>query len=205
MEEFLPGLKFDRRDNYQWLGDYYPTPPWGHVYRSGQYTAFPASSYATFSCELAAFVGNKYDVEQGRFSSNEPMPGKTCPPQDAIDAWFDMKRAANSALVPELQAVENWCESYKRNNQKVGRDFRKNRESFYKEQAELAGFDTTLLQQLDSYQAAIAISKPASLQSWNILQPKLIVDLEFERELEREVEREMERIGQVNDETNIMT
>ena len=176
MEDFLPGMKFDRWDNYQWLGDYDPTPSWGQLYRSGQYVAFPALAYATFSSELAELVGNEYDVEQGRFSSSKPMHGKTCPPQDAVDAWFDTKRAINDALVAELQAVENWCETYKRNNQKVGKDLRKSRESFYGEQAELAGLDKSDLGCYESYQAAIAISKPATMQSWKILLPKLLAE-----------------------------
>ena len=208
MEEFLPGMKFDRWDNYQWLGHYDPTPSWGQLYRSGQYVAFPASAYATFSSELADFVGNEYDMEQGRFSSSKPMHGKTCPPQDEIDAWFDTKRAINDTLVPELQAVENWCETYKRNNQKVCKDLRKSRESFYEEQAELAGMDKSALQHYESYQAAIAISKPATMQSWKILLPKILAEnekvkrmfaereaereAEAERKFERDVEREME-------------
>lgn len=183
IEDFLPGMKFDRWDNYQWLGDYDPTPSWGQLYRSGQYVAFPASAYATFSSELAELVGNEYDVEQGRFSSSKPMHGKTCPPQDAVDAWFDTKRAINDALVAELQAVENWCETYKRNNQKVGKDLRKSRESFYEEQAELAGLDKSDLGCYESYQAAIAISKPATMQSWKILLPKLLAERENAKRL----------------------
>lgn len=183
IEDFLPGMKFDRWDNYQWLGDYDPTPSWGQLYRSGQYVAFPASAYATFSSELAELVGNEYEVEQGRFSSSKPMHGKTCPPQDAVDAWFDTKRAINDALVAELQAVENWCETYKRNNQKVGKDLRKSRESFYEEQAELAGLDKSDLGCYESYQAAIAISKPATMQSWKILLPKLLAERENAKRL----------------------
>lgn len=176
MEEFLPALKFDRWDNYQWLGDYDPTPAWGQVYRSGQYVAFPASAYASFSSELADVVGNEYDAEEGRFSSNKPMPGKTCPPQEEIDAWFDIQRVNNDTLVSKLQAVENWYETYKRNNQKLCKDLRVDRDIFYKEQAELAGFDKAAVQHYDCYKAAIAISKPASMQSWNILLPKLKVE-----------------------------
>lgn len=178
MDDFLPGMKFDRWDNYQWLGEYNPTPSWGQHYRSGQYTGYSAAAYANFSSELAIFVGNEYDVEQGRFFSNELMPGKTCPSQDAIDAWFEAKRAANDALMPELQTVENWCESLKREKQRAGKDFRKNRITFYEEQAEMAGLNKDLLQHFDSYQAAIAISKPVSLQSWNILYPKIIAEHE---------------------------
>lgn len=197
MEEFLPGMKFDRWDNYQWLGDYDPTPSWGQVYRSGQYVAFPASAYATFSSELAELVGNEYDVEQGRFASSKPIYGKTCPPQDVIDAWFDSKRIINDALVPELQAVENWCETYKRNNQKVGKDLRKSRESFYGEQAELANLDKSELGRYESYQAAIAISKPATMQSWKILLPKILAEMDSEKrvaaEREADAAAEMER------------
>ena len=178
MEDFLPGMKFDRWDNYQWLGNYDPEPSWGQQYRSGQYTAFPAAAYAKFSSELANLVGNQYDAENGRFSSHSPLPGKTCPPQEEIDAWLDTKRAANSALVTELQAVEDWYERDKRNNQRIGRDFRKQRESFYKEQAEVAGLDTAVLGDFDSYQAAIAISKPPTMQSWKILLPKLMAECE---------------------------
>ena len=178
MEEFLPGLKFDRWDNYQWLGDYDPTPAWGQVYRSGQYVAFPASAYASFSSEIADLVGNVYDVKEGRFSSLKPMPGKTCPPQDEVDAWFDIKRVANDTLVSELQAVENWYETYKRNNQKLCKDLREDRDAFYKEQAELAGFDKGTFRHFDCYKAAIAISKPATMQSWNILLPKLKAERE---------------------------
>lgn len=197
MDEFLPGMKFDRWDNYQWLGSYDPTPSWGQLHRSGQYTAYPAAAYANFSSELALFVGNEYDVECGRFSSNEPMPGKTCPPQDAIDAWFEEKRAANDALVPKLQAVENWHESHKRNNQKVGKDLRKDRESFYEAQAELAGLNSSVLQHFKSYQAAIAISKPASKQSWNILQPKLMAEFEATKKLlaEREGAKQVQDVN----------
>ena len=173
MEEFLPALKFDRWDNYQWLGDYDPTPAWGQVYRSGQYVAFPASAYASFSSELAGVVGNEYDADEGRFSFNKPMPGKTCPPQEEIDTWFDVQRVKNDNLVSELQAVENWYETYKRNNQKLCKDLREDRDIFYKEQAELAGFDKAAIQHYDCYKAAVAISKPASMQSWNILLPKL--------------------------------
>ena len=178
MEEFLPALKFDRWDNYQWLGDYDPTPAWGQVYRSGQYVAFPASAYASFSSELAGVVGNEYDAEEGRFSSNRPMPGKTCPPQEDIDAWFDVQRVKNESLVSELQAVENWYETYKRNNQKLCKDLREDRDIFYKEQAELAGLDKAVVQHYDCYKAAVAISKPASMQSWNILLPKLQAERE---------------------------
>ena len=196
MEEFLPALKFDRWDNYQWLGDYDPTPVWGQLYRSGQYSAFPAAAYATFSSELADFVGNEYDKVQGRFSSNKPMPGKTCPPQDEVDAWFDMKRAINIFHVPELQAVENWSETYKRNNHALCKDLRKNRETFYEEQAELAGFDKSDLKGYDSYKAAIAISKPATMQSWKILLPKLKAEREAKnlkemQAVERDVESEL--------------
>lgn len=178
MDQFLPAMKFDRWDNYQWLGDYESSPSWGQIYRSGQYTAYPAAAYANFNSELASFVGNEYDVESGRFSSNEPLPGKTCPSQDVIDAWFEAKHAANDALVPELQAVENWCESLKRDNQKASKDLRKSRESFYEEQAELAGWNKDALQHFKSYQAAIAISKPPSTQSWKILQPKILAECE---------------------------
>ena len=190
MDDFLPGMKFDRWDNYQWLGEYDPAPPWGQLYRSGQYTGYPAAAYASFSSELAAFVGSEYDVEQGSFSFYGPTPGKTCPPQDAIDAWFEAKRAANEAIVPVLQAVEGWCETYKRDNQKVGRDLRKSRESFYEEQAELAGLNTEALPHFQSYQAAIAISKPPSKQSWKILLPKIMTEYEATKKLlaEREAE-----------------
>lgn len=183
-------MKFDRWDNYQWLGNYDPTPSWGQLYRSGQYTGYPAASYANFSSELAVFVGNEYDVEHGHFSSHEPMPGKTCPPQDAIDAWFEAKRAANDVLVPQLQAVEDWYESCKRDNQKAGKDFRKDRERFYEEQAELAGLNTTVLKNFKSYQAAIAISKPASIQSWKILLPKIMAEYERAKKLAAEAEWE---------------
>ena len=196
MDMFLPGMKFDRWDNYQWLSEYNPAPSWGQHYRSGQYTGYPAAAYANFSSELARFVGNEYNVEQGRFFSNEPMPGKTYPPQDALDAWFEAKRATNDALVPKLQAVENWCECRKRENQKAGKDFRKNRETFYREQAELAGLNKDGLQHFESYRAAIAISKPASLQSWKILLPKIMAECDAaikniaEAEAEAEVEAE---------------
>ena len=190
MDEFLPGMKFDRWDNYQWLGNYDPTPSWGQRYRSGQYTGYPAAAYADFSSEVATLIGNEYDAEHGRFSSGKPMPGKTCAPQDTIDAWFDTKRAANDDLMPELQAVENWCESYKRENQKVSKDVRKNRESFYEEQAELAGWNKAVLQSFKSYQAAIAISKPATIQSWNILQPKITAEYEKAKQLQAEIEVE---------------
>lgn len=191
-------MKFDRWDNYQWLGNYDPTPSWGQLYRSGQYTGYPAAAYANFSSELAAFVGNEYDVEQGRFSSNQPLPGKTCPPQDAIDAWFEAKRATNDALVPKLQAVEDWCECHKRDNQKMAKDIRKQRESFYEEQAEMAGLTPAVLKHFKSYRAAIAISKPASMQSWKILLPKIMAEYEVakktkaEMEAEKEAERERE-------------
>ena len=196
MEEFLPGLKFDRWDNYQWLGNYDPTPAWGQVYRSGQYVAFPASAYASFSSELAHLVGNEYDMKEGQFFSDKPMPGKTCPPQDEVDAWFDMKRVNNDTLVSELQAVENWYETYKRNNQKLCKDLREDRDTFYKEQAELAGFDKAALQHYDCYKAAIAISKPATMQSWNILLPKLKAErkkaeLKEAEAFERDVEIEL--------------
>lgn len=188
MDQFLPGMRFDRWDNYQWLGEYNPNPSWGQHYRSGQYIGFPAADYANFSSELAAFVGNEYDMEQGRFLSNEPMPGKTCPPQEAIDDWFEAKRAANEALVPELQAVENWCEALKRENQKAGKDHRKNRIAFYEEQAELEGLPVEDLHHFDAYQAAIAISKPATMQSWKILLPKLMA--ESEAAIKENAERE---------------
>ena len=196
MEEFLPGLKFDRWDNYQWLGNYDPTPSWGEIYRSGQYVAFPASVYANFSSELANLVGTEYDVEHRQFSSNKPLDGKTCPPQDVIDEWFDTKRAINDALVLDLQAVENWFEIYKRNNQKVCKDLRKSREIFYEQQAELAGLDKSAIKHYESYQAAIAISKPATMQSWKILLPKLKVECEVAKlkeleEFERAVDEEM--------------
>ena len=178
MEEFLPGMRFDRWDSYQWLGDYDPTPAWGQVYRSGQYVAFPASAYASFSSELAHLVGNEYDVKEGQFSSKKPMPGKTCAPQDEVDAWFDMKRVTNDSLVSELQAVENWDETYKRNNQKLCKDIRGDRDTFYKEQAELAGFDKANLHVYKCYKAAVAISKPPTMQSWNILLPKLKAERE---------------------------
>lgn len=195
MDEFLPGMKFDRWDNYQWLGNYDTTPSWGQLYRSGQYTGYPAAAYANFSSELANFVGNEYDVEQGRFLSKEPMHGKTCPPQDAIDAWFDAKRAANDALVPELQAVENWYESYKRNNQKAAKELRMSRERFYEEQATLAGLNAESLMAFESYRAAIAISKPASEQSWKILLRKIMAQYEVAKNLtaEREAEEAAER------------
>ena len=179
MDEFLPGMKFDRWDNYQWLG---PTPSWGQLHRSGQYTGYPAEAYADFSSELAEFVGNEYDVEHGRFVSKEPMPGKTCPSQDAIDAWFETKRAANQIVVLKLQAVENWCESQKRHHKKAAMDVRKSRESFFKEQAELAGWDKECLQHYDSYHAAIAIPRPATERSWKILQPKIIAEIVAEHE-----------------------
>ena len=179
MHEFLPDMKFDRWDNYQWLG---PTPSWGQLHRSGQYTAYPAEAYADFSSELAEFVGSEYDVEHGRFVSKEPMPGKTCPSQDAIDAWFEMKRATNQSIVPKLQAVENWCESQKRLHKKAAMDVRKSRESFFKEQAELAGWDKECLQHYDSYHAAIAIPRPATERSWKILQPKIIAEIMAEHE-----------------------
>lgn len=190
MDQFLPGMKFDRWDNYQWLGDYDPTPSWGQFYRSGQYTGYPAAAYANFSSELAAFVGNEYDVEHGQFLSKAPMPGKNCPPQDAIDAWFEAKRVANDALVPELQAVENWYESLKRDKQKVAKDLRKNREIFYEEQAELAGWNKEALQNFECYQAAIAISKPVSMQSWKILLPKIMAELEESKKSLAEQEAE---------------
>lgn len=194
MEDFLPGMKFDRWNNYQWLGDYDPTPSWGQLYRSGQYVAFPASAYATFTSELAELVGNEYDAEQGRFFSSKPMHGKTCPPQELVDAWFDTKRAINDALVHELQVVENWCETHKRNNRKVSKDIRKSRESFYEEQAELAGLDKSDLGCYESYQAAIAISRPATMQSWKILLRKLLAERENAKRLmvETEAEREAE-------------
>ena len=196
MEEFLPGLKFDRWDNYQWLGDYDPTPAWGQVYRSGQYVGFPASAYASFSSELADLVGNEYDVKECRFSSNKPMPGKTCPSQEEVDAWFDMKRVINDNLVSELQAVENWYETYKRNTQKLCKDLREDRDTFYKDRAEQAGFDKAAIQHYDCYKAAIAISKPATVQSWNILLPKLKAErekaqLKEKEAFERDVEKEM--------------
>ena len=196
MEEFLPGVKFDRWDNYQWLGNYDPTPSWGEIYRSGQYVAFPASVYANFSSELANLVGTEYDVEHRQFSSNKPLDGKTCPPQDVIDEWFDTNRAINDALVLDLQAVENWFEIYKRNNQKVCKDLRKSREIFYEQQAELAGLDKSAIKHYESYQAAIAISKPATMQSWKILLPKLKVECEVAKlkemeEFERAVDEEM--------------
>lgn len=174
-------MRFDRWDNYQWLGEYNPAPSWGHLYRSGQYAAYPAAAYANLSSELAVLVGNEYDVEYGRFSSNGPLPGKTCASQDVIDAWFEAKRAANLALMPELQAAENWCELLKRDNQKASKDFRKNRKSFYEEQADLAGWNKEALQHFKSYQAAIAISKPPTLQSWKILKPKIVAECETEK------------------------
>ena len=189
-------MKFDRWDNYQWLGEYDPKPSWGKLWRSGQYVGFPASAYATFASELAAFVGNEYDEEHGQFASNTPMLGKSCPLQEAIDAWFDGKRAANDALVFELQAVENWQESYKRKVQNSGKDMRKTREIFFAEQAELAGFEKDLLPKYDSYRAAIAISKPATMQSWKILLPKLTAERESversvaESNARKEAERE---------------
>ena len=194
MESFLPGMKFDRRDNYQWLGNYDPTPSWGKIYRSGQYVAFPASGYADFSSELANLVGNEYDVTQGRFSSRKPMPGTTCPPQDAINAWFDAKRAANEALMPVLQKLEDWHESYKRDEQKARRNVKESRKNFYKEQAELAGIDISgledwTIEDMPAFEAAIAIPKPATLLSWNILRPKLKVELEILRKLEADAKR----------------
>lgn len=190
MDEFLLGMKFDRWDNYQWLGNYDPTPSWGQLYKSGQYTGFPAAAYASFCSELADFVGNEYDVEHGRFSSREPLPGKLCPPQDAIDAWFEAKRTANNALMAELQTVENWCETYKRENQKVGKDLRRSRESFYEEHAELAGWNKAALPAYKSYRAATAISKPASEQSWKILLPKIVAELEETKRLKAEIEND---------------
>lgn len=195
MEEFLPGMKFDRRDNYQWLGTYHPTPSWGKIYGSGQYVAFPASAYANFSSELAVLVGNEFDVEQGKFCSQEPMPGKTCPPQDAIDAWFDAKRAANETLVPLLQKVEDWHECYKRNKQKALRDIMEGRKNFYIEQAELAGIDASglgdwNLEDMPAFEAAIAIPKPATMLSWTILQPKLVAEVELMKEHEADKKRD---------------
>ena len=205
MEDFLPAMKFDRWDNYQWLGDYDPKPSWGNLWRSGQYVGFPASAYATFASELAGFVGNEYDEEDGRFASNKPMLGKSCPSQDAIDTWFVAKLAANEALVLELQAVENWHETYKRKVQKIGKDIKKNRESFLAEQAESAGFDKDFLQKCDSYRAAIAISKPATMMAWKILLPKLTAERES---MERTVaegnamrETEMENIEKERERT----
>ena len=218
MEEFLPGMKFDRWDNYQWLGDYDPKPSWGQFYRSGQYVAFPATAYANFSTELAHLVGNEYDAEKGRFSSNKPLPGKTCPPQEEIDAWFDMKRVANDTLVPELQAVEDWCESYKRSIQKASKDLRKQRESFYEEQAERAGLSKPDLHGCDSYKAAVAISKPATMQSWKILQPKVLVEsktnaerrarereaqIKAQREAQRRTERKLESYPKSEDDESL--
>ena len=203
MDNYLPGMRFDRWNNYQWLGNYGLTPSWGQFYRSGQYTAYPAAACAKFSSELAAFMGNEYDVEQGRFSSYQPLPGKTCPPQEAIDAWFAAKRHFNDALVPKLQAVENWYECYKRENQKAAKDLRKTRETFYEEQAELAGLEKEGLKYLKSYRAAIAISKPVSMQSWRILLPKIRVEYEVARkanaaeeemESERKAEMEADRV-----------
>ena len=215
MDEFLPAMKFDRWDNYQWLGEYDPIPSWGNLWRSGQYVSFPASAYATFTSELADLVGNEYDEENGRFSSNKPMLGKHCPLQETIDAWFDAKRVANDAVVLELQAVENWHESYKRKLQQACKDIRKDRESFFAEQAELAGFDKDLLRKFGSYKAAVAISRPATMQSWKILLPKLTAERESversvaegnakrEAEMERmkaqrqRVEAERERLSEV--------
>ena len=206
MDEFLPSMKFDRWDNYQWLGNYDTTPSWGQLYRSGQYSGYPAAAYANFSSELAIFVGNEYDVEHGRFSK-EPMHGKTCPPQDAIDAWFEAKRAANDALVPKLQAVENWYESYKRNNQKVAKELRENREKFYEERAKLAGLNTESLTAFESYRAAIAISKPASEQSWKILLRKIMAQYEVAKNLtaEREAKEAADKEAEVErmDETDL--
>ena len=182
-------MKFDRWDNYQWLG---PTPAWGQLHRSGQYTAYPAEAYADFSSELAEFVGSEYDVENGRFVSKEPMPGKTCPSQDAIDAWFEAKRVANQSVVLKLQAVENWCESQKRLHKKAATDVRKSRESFFKEQAELAGWDKECLQHYDSYHTAIAIPRPATERSWKILRPKIIAEIMAEHEAAKKHAAEVE-------------
>ena len=214
MEDFLPAMKFDRWDNYQWLGNYDPKPSWGNLWRSGQYAGFPASAYAAFTSELAGLVGNEYDEEKGRFASNKPLLGKSCPPQDAIDAWFESKFAANEALVLELQAVENWHETYKRKVQKTGKDIKKSRESFLAEQAELAGFDKEFLHKCDSYKAAIAISRPGTMMAWKILLPKLTAEREsmertvaegnVEREAEMErTEAESERLGEAELEPEI--
>ncbi len=196
-------MKFDRWDNYQWLGDYDPIPSWGQVYRSGQYIGFPAAAYVKFSSELAALMGNEYDWVHGHFRHWEPLPGKTCAPQVEIDAWFEAKRALNASVVPELQAVEDWFECYKRKKTQMGKDYRKERETFYEEQAKLAGLTIEVLERFDSYRAAIAISKPPTLQSWKILLPKLLAakrglarqeaKSRMEAERQNEVERERER------------
>lgn len=114
-----------------------------------------------------------------------------------IEAWFDPKIAANILLVPQLQAVEDFCERRriaKLDDTKKSKDVR---QQFYQERA--ARIDPPIaldvLLDCESYRRAANIHRPAvNLErSWLTLLPKLEkerVEVEARQAEERNREEE---------------
>ena len=152
--------KYDSWVHYQWVGDYDEPPAWGQLYPNGQRSYYQRSRIDDLM------------VEFNKSSLNEKST------QEEIDAFFNPKIAANEDYVSKLQAVEDWCETF-RVLGKEGKDALKaERAKYYKDQASLMDppLEPDALAFCESYKRAARIAREPTAKSWSILQDKLYIE-----------------------------
>ena len=151
---YIPQAKFDSWCHYQWVGDYEETPAWAKSYPGSQKIMYGSSAVKNLQNEIIVFMRlNKTDEEK--------------------EVWFTTKEAANKAFVDKLQEVEAWCETHRLGKMNINDVIKKQRATYYKEQARSIGMDPDALALCPAFMRAVRISTPPTQRTWQQLLAKI--------------------------------
>jgi predicted adenine nucleotide alpha hydrolase (AANH) superfamily ATPase len=160
MLQCIPMAKYDSWEKYQWVGNYDEPPAWGKLYPNGQRNYYQRS---------------RIDDLKVEFSKSSLNAEST---QEEIAAFFNPKIAANEDYVSKLQAVEDWCESFKVMDKEGKKSLYTKRADYYKSQALLMDppLEAEALKQCESFGGAVRIAREPTSKSWSILEGKLKIE-----------------------------
>ena len=156
----IPHATFDSFGNFETTGTYLIPPLWSRNSQA-HVIGYKRSAITEKLAEIEEFM---------RVEAGEPQK-----PDEELDAWYNPQIEANNDMVLQLQAVEDWDNTYRHNRLEDTKGQKDKRAEYYQEQAKAMEppLEPEALILMQAYKRAIAIAKPPSERSWQILLPKL--------------------------------
>lgn len=158
--ECIPHAVFDSFHTFETSGTY-PIPPLWSRNSQAHVIGYELSAITTKIAEIEEFL--------------RAEPGETQKTDEEIEAWYNPQIEANKSLMIQIQAVEDWDNTCRLRRLDDTKAQKNKRADYYQEQAKtmIPPLELEALVLMQSYKRAIAISKPPSERSWQILRPKL--------------------------------